>query len=97
MKMEKVCVVTGVGPGTGTALIHNAVDGAFTRAEGSARVLVAIDAVIDVPGTRQAMPDPGPEFFARLTGIARECFHVAHQPRSTWTFDVMIRPFGEAW
>ena len=37
------------------------------------------------------------EFFARPADIADECFHVAHQPRSTWTFDAVIRPYGEAW
>ncbi len=58
---------------------------------------VAIDAVIDVPWTRKAFADRPDEFFARPADIAEECFHIAHQPRSTWTFDVKIRPFGETW
>ena len=58
---------------------------------------VAIDAVIDVPWTRQAFSDRPEDFFARPADIADECFHIAHQPRSTWTFDVQIRPFGETW
>lgn len=58
---------------------------------------VAIDAVIDVPWAREAFPDRPDEFFARPDDIAGECFHVAHQPRSTWTFDALIRPFGENW
>ncbi len=58
---------------------------------------VAIDAAIDVPWTRTALPDHPDEFFARPEDIASECFHVAHQPRSAWTFDVVIRPFGENW
>ena len=58
---------------------------------------VAIDAVIDVPWTRQAFSDQPDDFFAKPADIAGECFHIAHQPRSTWTFDAMIRPFGETW
>ncbi len=58
---------------------------------------VAIDAAIDVPWTRKALPDHPNEFFASPADIASECFHVAHQPRSAWTFDVVIRPFGENW
>lgn len=58
---------------------------------------VAIDAAIDVPWTRKALPDHPDDFFASPADIASECFHVAHQPRSTWTFDVVIRPFGETW
>ena len=58
---------------------------------------VAIDAVIDVPWARAAFKDQPDEFFARPADIAGECFHIAHQPRSTWTFDVMIRPDRETW
>lgn len=58
---------------------------------------VAIDAAIDVPWTRKALPDHPDTFFASPEDIASECFHVAHQPRSTWAFDVVIRPFGEPW
>jgi NAD(P)-dependent dehydrogenase (short-subunit alcohol dehydrogenase family) len=58
---------------------------------------VAIDAAIDVPWTRKALPDHPDDFFAKPADIASECFHIAHQPRSTWTFDVVIRPYGEPW
>jgi NAD(P)-dependent dehydrogenase (short-subunit alcohol dehydrogenase family) len=58
---------------------------------------VAIDAAIDVPWTRKALPDHPDEFFASPADIASECFHIVHQPRSAWTFDVVIRPFGEQW
>ena len=58
---------------------------------------IAIDAVIDVPWTRQAFADRPDEFFAQPEDIASEVFHVAHQPRSTWTFDTVIRPYGENW
>ena len=58
---------------------------------------IAIDSAIDVPWTRKALPDHPDDFFAKPADIASECFHIAHQPRSTWTFDVVIRPFGETW
>lgn len=58
---------------------------------------VAIDAVIDVPWTREAMPDQPDAFFCKPTDIADECFRIAHQPRSAWSSDVVIRPFGENW
>ena len=58
---------------------------------------LAIDAVIDVPWTRKAMPDRPDSFFCLPADIADECWHLAHQPRSAWTFDVMIRPDGEPW
>ena len=58
---------------------------------------VAIDAVIDVPWTRKAMPDRPDSFFCLPEDIAGECWHIVHQPRSAWTFDVQIRPDGETW
>jgi NAD(P)-dependent dehydrogenase (short-subunit alcohol dehydrogenase family) len=58
---------------------------------------VAIDAVIDVPWTRKAMPDKPDDFFAAPGDIAGECFRIAHQPQSTWSFETILRPFGENW
>ncbi|MGH7894710.1 MAG: SDR family NAD(P)-dependent oxidoreductase [Candidatus Binatia bacterium] len=58
---------------------------------------VVIDAVIDVPWTRQAFASKPDEFFARPDAIADTVYHVAHQDRSAWTFEVDLRPFGEKW
>jgi NAD(P)-dependent dehydrogenase (short-subunit alcohol dehydrogenase family) len=58
---------------------------------------VTIDAVIDVPWTREFFSDKPDDYFCKPADIAAECFHVAHQPRSAWSFDVIIRPFGEKW
>jgi NAD(P)-dependent dehydrogenase (short-subunit alcohol dehydrogenase family) len=58
---------------------------------------LAIDAVIDVPWTRKMYPDRPDSYFCRPADIAEECWHLAHQPRSAWTFDVQIRPNGEVW
>jgi NAD(P)-dependent dehydrogenase (short-subunit alcohol dehydrogenase family) len=58
---------------------------------------VAIDAVIDVPWTRKMATEKPDDFFARPADIAEEVFRMAHQPRSAWSFESVIRPFGEAW
>ncbi len=58
---------------------------------------VTIDAVIDLRWTRERNPDAPDEFFIQPADIADEIWHVAHQPRSAWSFDVEIRPFGETW
>lgn len=58
---------------------------------------VAIDAVIDLAWTRKRSPDAPDEFFCKPDDIAAEVWHLAHQPRSAWSFDVTIRPFGEKW
>lgn len=58
---------------------------------------VVIDAVIDVPWTRQAFASKPDEFFARPDAIAETVYHVAHQDRSAWTFEVDLRPFAEKW
>ena len=78
---------------------------AIARELGPKRVHVAyvmIDAVIDLEWTRHMMkqrlgkeaPD---DFFITPTAIADEVWHVAHQDRSAWSFNVEVRPFGETW
>ncbi|MEM7769913.1 MAG: SDR family NAD(P)-dependent oxidoreductase [Cyanobacteria bacterium P01_A01_bin.37] len=37
------------------------------------------------------------DFFCQPVDIAEEVFHVVHQPRSAWSFDVEIRPHIEKW
>jgi short-subunit dehydrogenase len=58
---------------------------------------VVIDAVIDLAWTRRMYPDKLDEFFIKPAAIAEEIWHVAHQDRSAWSFNVEIRPFGETW
>src|SRR3954469_478930 len=58
---------------------------------------IVIDAVIDVAWTRKMRPDAPDDFFIQPRDIAAEVWHVAHQPRSAWSFNVEIRPFGEQW
>jgi NAD(P)-dependent dehydrogenase (short-subunit alcohol dehydrogenase family) len=57
-----------------------------------------IDAAIDTPRTRPILaPDKPDDFFAKPSAIAEEMYRVAHQDRSTWSFNVELRPFGEVW
>jgi NAD(P)-dependent dehydrogenase (short-subunit alcohol dehydrogenase family) len=57
-----------------------------------------IDAAINTPRTRPIMgADKPDEYFAEPFAIADEMFRVAHQHRSTWSFLVDLRPFGEVW
>ena len=58
---------------------------------------VAIDAVIDVPWTRKRLSEAPDDFFCKPADIAGECYHLAHQPRSAWSNEVVLRPFGENW
>jgi NAD(P)-dependent dehydrogenase (short-subunit alcohol dehydrogenase family) len=58
---------------------------------------VVVDAVIDVPWTRQAFAGRPDDFFIQPRAIADEIWHVVHQDRSSWSFDVEVRPFGETW
>jgi NAD(P)-dependent dehydrogenase (short-subunit alcohol dehydrogenase family) len=58
---------------------------------------LAIDAVIDVPWARQQFRDKPDDFYAKPSAIADIAFGIAHQDRSAWAFDVVVRPFGEPW
>ena len=71
---------------------------------------VTIDAPIDVTWLGESdeerpawlvppadWPWPREDFFAKPVAIADEVFHMAHQDRSTWAFDLVIRPFAEKW
>ena len=58
---------------------------------------VVIDAVIDVPWTRERFKERPDSFFIKPSAIADELFHLAHQDKSAWSFNVEIRPFGENW
>jgi NAD(P)-dependent dehydrogenase (short-subunit alcohol dehydrogenase family) len=58
---------------------------------------VVIDAVIDLEWTRRMFPEAKDEFFIKPAAIAEEVWHIAHQDRSAWSFNVEVRPFGEVW
>src|ERR1700760_1402333 len=55
---------------------------------------VIVDAVIDLQWTRKRWPDRSDDFFIQPQAIASEIWHVAHQDRGAWSFNVELRPFG---
>jgi NAD(P)-dependent dehydrogenase (short-subunit alcohol dehydrogenase family) len=59
--------------------------------------LLVIDGVVDLPRTRQMMPDKPDAFFVRPDDVAATAAWLARQPRSAWAFEVEARPFGETW
>lgn len=58
---------------------------------------VVIDGMIDLPRSRAAMPDRPDDFFLSADDIASAVWATAAQPRSAWTFELDLRPFGEKW
>ncbi|HIG41830.1 MAG TPA: SDR family NAD(P)-dependent oxidoreductase [Gammaproteobacteria bacterium] len=58
---------------------------------------VAIDAVINLEWTRKRFKDKPDDFFCEPGDIAEHVWQVAHQAKSAWTFESVIRPFGEKW
>ena len=58
---------------------------------------LVIDAVISVPWTRERWSDAPDDFFAMPADIAETVWHLAHQPKSAWTYEAEVRPFGETW
>jgi short-subunit dehydrogenase len=58
---------------------------------------LVIDAVIDLAWTRERFKGRPDEFFIKPQAIAAEVWHIVHQDRSAWSFNVELRPFGEAW
>ena len=58
---------------------------------------ITIDAVIDVPWTREMWPKKKDDFFINPDDIAKEVLHLVNQNKSAWTFDHWLRPYGEHW
>lgn len=58
---------------------------------------VVIDGMIDIPRTRERMPDKPDDFFLNPDHIAAAVFAVAGQPASAWTFEFDLRPYCENW
>ncbi|MBB3229628.1 SDR family NAD(P)-dependent oxidoreductase [Halomonas stenophila] len=58
---------------------------------------VVIDGVVDLPRTREAMPDKPDDFFLSPDAVADSVWFLTRQARSAWTFELDLRPFGETW
>jgi NAD(P)-dependent dehydrogenase (short-subunit alcohol dehydrogenase family) len=58
---------------------------------------VNVDGAIDMPFIRQRFPDIKDEDMLKPSAIADAYWHLAHQDRSAWTFELDVRPFKEKW
>jgi NAD(P)-dependent dehydrogenase (short-subunit alcohol dehydrogenase family) len=58
---------------------------------------LVIDGVIDLPRTREMLPDKPDDFFINADGVADAIWALCEQHRSAWTFEADLRPFGENW
>jgi len=56
---------------------------------------VVIDGVVDNPRSRARLPEQPASFFLRPQDIAEAVWHLTRQPRSAWTHELDLRPFGE--
>jgi NADP-dependent 3-hydroxy acid dehydrogenase YdfG len=43
------------------------------------------------------MADKADDFFLKPEDMARTALWLAQQPRSAWTFEAQVRPYGEKW
>jgi NAD(P)-dependent dehydrogenase (short-subunit alcohol dehydrogenase family) len=59
--------------------------------------LIVVDGVVDLPRTRERMPDKPDSFFIEPDHVAETGFHLSQQARSAWSFEVEARPFAETW
>jgi NAD(P)-dependent dehydrogenase (short-subunit alcohol dehydrogenase family) len=92
--------------GAATAAFAQAKAAQRTLAESLARHLwpsgihvavIIIDGIVDLPRTRQRMPDKPDSFFVAPDDVAATAAFLVKQPRSAWTFELEARPFGETW
>lgn len=59
---------------------------------------LVIDGVIDTADTRQGFALGKPDdFFMKPAAIAETALKIVGQDKSAWTFELDLRPFGEAW
>ncbi|WP_166257658.1 SDR family NAD(P)-dependent oxidoreductase [Marinobacter salicampi] len=58
---------------------------------------VVIDGVVDLPRTREMLPDKPDDFFVKPDAVADAAWHLSQQHPSAWTFELDVRPFGENW
>jgi NAD(P)-dependent dehydrogenase (short-subunit alcohol dehydrogenase family) len=59
--------------------------------------LIVVDGVVDLPRTRERMPDKPDSFFIKPDDVAEVGFRLTQQRPSAWSFEVEARPFRENW
>ncbi|XKH02314.1 SDR family NAD(P)-dependent oxidoreductase [Marinobacter nauticus] len=58
---------------------------------------VVIDGVVDLPRTREMLPDKPDDFFVQPSAVADAVWTLSQQDPSAWSFELDVRPFGENW
>lgn len=58
---------------------------------------IIIDGMVDMPRTRQWLPDRPTEGFIAPDGVADMAWYLAHQHPGSWTFELDARPAPEKW
>ena len=65
--------------------------------EGMHVALVIIDGIVDMPKTREMLPDMPDNAFIQPEAIADTYYNLSRQHHSAWTFELDLRPGIEAW
>jgi NAD(P)-dependent dehydrogenase (short-subunit alcohol dehydrogenase family) len=59
--------------------------------------LIIVDGAVNLPATRQRMPDKPESFFIQPDDVADTALRLTQQKPSAWSFEVEARPFCEPW
>lgn len=65
--------------------------------EGIHVALIIIDGVVDLPQSREAMPDKPIDAFVDPAGVAEIAYRLCVQEHQAWSFEVEARPSKEKW
>ncbi|HBR2605946.1 TPA: SDR family NAD(P)-dependent oxidoreductase [Klebsiella pneumoniae] len=59
--------------------------------------IVVIDGIVDLPKTRESMPDRPEDEFVEPDAVAEAAYFLTTQPRKGWSFETEVRPWREKW
>lgn len=59
--------------------------------------VVVIDGIVDLPKTRESMPDRPEDEFVSPEAVAEAARFMTTQPRKGWSFETEVRPWREKW
>lgn len=65
--------------------------------EGIHVALIIVDGMVDLPSTRERMPEKPDDFFVSPEGYADVARFLCEQRRGAWTFQLEVRPSVESW
>lgn len=59
--------------------------------------VVVIDGIVDLPKTRESMPDRPEDEFVEPEAVAETAYFLTTQTRKGWSFETEVRPWRETW